>query len=185
MRLFAINCWKVLLLVFSFENVLSSQSSKSPFLQLFLCGVEFRMYLKGLIGKHKNKVYIWLCKKDATLMALTLLFFYHLSIICYLSICLSIYLSIYLSSIIFQYQKCVCMYMSILLNELPGLLTRSFVRNLPGGAVVKNLPANAGDMGSIPGPGRSTCYRATKPLCHNYWACTLEPTSHSFWSLRA
>ena len=26
---------------------------------------------------------------------------------------------------------------------------------LPGGAVVKNLPANAGDTGSIPGPGRS------------------------------
>ena len=25
----------------------------------------------------------------------------------------------------------------------------------PGGAVVKNLPANAGDMGSSPGPGRS------------------------------
>ena len=25
----------------------------------------------------------------------------------------------------------------------------------PGGAVVKNPPANAGDMGSIPGPGRS------------------------------
>ena len=28
-------------------------------------------------------------------------------------------------------------------------------RDFPGGAVVKNLPANAGDMGSIPGPGRS------------------------------
>ena len=27
--------------------------------------------------------------------------------------------------------------------------------NFPGGAVVKNLPANAGDTGSIPGPGRS------------------------------
>ena len=26
---------------------------------------------------------------------------------------------------------------------------------LPGGAVVKNPPANAGDMGSIPDPGRS------------------------------
>ena len=26
---------------------------------------------------------------------------------------------------------------------------------LPGGTVVKNPPANAGDMGSIPGPGRS------------------------------
>ena len=24
----------------------------------------------------------------------------------------------------------------------------------PGGSVVKNLPANAGDIGSIPGPGR-------------------------------
>ena len=27
-------------------------------------------------------------------------------------------------------------------------------RDFPGDAVVKNLPANAGDMGSIPGPGR-------------------------------
>ena len=26
---------------------------------------------------------------------------------------------------------------------------------LPGGSVVKNLPANAGDQGSVPGPGRS------------------------------
>ena len=28
-------------------------------------------------------------------------------------------------------------------------------RDFPGGAVVKNLPANAGDMGSSPGLGRS------------------------------
>ena len=27
--------------------------------------------------------------------------------------------------------------------------------DFPGGTVVKNLPANAGDTGSIPGPGRS------------------------------
>ena len=27
--------------------------------------------------------------------------------------------------------------------------------DFPGGAVVKNPSANAGDMGSIPGPGRS------------------------------
>ena len=26
---------------------------------------------------------------------------------------------------------------------------------IPGGAVVENLPANAGDTGSSPGPGRS------------------------------
>ena len=28
-------------------------------------------------------------------------------------------------------------------------------QDFPGGAVVKNPPANAGDMGSSPGPGRS------------------------------
>ena len=28
-------------------------------------------------------------------------------------------------------------------------------REFPGGSVVKNLPASAGDMGSIPGSGRS------------------------------
>ena len=30
-----------------------------------------------------------------------------------------------------------------------------FKRGFPGGAVVKNPPANAGDKGSSPGPGRS------------------------------
>ena len=28
-------------------------------------------------------------------------------------------------------------------------------RGFPGGSVVKSLPANAGDVGSITGPGRS------------------------------
>ena len=31
--------------------------------------------------------------------------------------------------------------------------SRPWVRDFPGGSVVKNLPANAGDMGSIPGLG--------------------------------
>ena len=31
----------------------------------------------------------------------------------------------------------------------------------PGGTVVKNLPANAGDTGSIPGPGRSHMSRSS------------------------
>ena len=30
-----------------------------------------------------------------------------------------------------------------------------FTRGFPGGSVVKNPPANAGDTGSIPGSGRS------------------------------
>ena len=32
----------------------------------------------------------------------------------------------------------------------------------PSGAVVENPPANAGDMGSIPGPGRSHMPRSNK-----------------------
>ena len=40
--------------------------------------------------------------------------------------------------------------------------------DFPGGPVVKNPPANAGDMGLIPGLGRSHVLGATKPVCHNY-----------------
>ena len=32
---------------------------------------------------------------------------------------------------------------------------KMYLRDFPGGAVVKNLPASAGDMGSSPGPGGS------------------------------
>ena len=32
---------------------------------------------------------------------------------------------------------------------------RIWFRDFPGGAVVKNPPVNSGDVGSIPGPGRS------------------------------
>ena len=27
-----------------------------------------------------------------------------------------------------------------------------------------------------------TCYGATKPVHHNYWACALEPASHNYWA---
>ena len=27
-----------------------------------------------------------------------------------------------------------------------------------------------------------TCCGATKPACRNYWACTLESTSHNYWA---
>ena len=35
------------------------------------------------------------------------------------------------------------------------------LEDFPGGLVVKNLPANVGDMGSIPGPGRSHMARSS------------------------
>ena len=44
-----------------------------------------------------------------------------------------------------------------------------------GGLVDKNPPANAGDMGWIPGP-----HRAPEPGCHNYSSHGLEPASHNY-----
>ena len=41
------------------------------------------------------------------------------------------------------------------LFSLPSLSKFTPFGDFPGGAVVKNPPANAGDMGSSPGPGRS------------------------------
>ena len=44
-----------------------------------------------------------------------------------------------------------------LLIFVAGLIIKStqIKRDFPGGAVIKNPPANAADMGSRPGPGRS------------------------------
>ena len=35
------------------------------------------------------------------------------------------------------------------------IVFKNHLRDFPGGAVVKNPPASAGDTGSSPGPGRS------------------------------
>ena len=48
-------------------------------------------------------------------------------------------------------------------------------RDFPGGSVGKNAPANAGDMGLIPGLGNSICL-----MCHNYCSPrALGPSSHN------
>ena len=69
------------------------------------------------------------------------------------------------------------------------------IQSFPGGAVVKNPPANAGDMGSSPGPGRShmprtneahapqllsLCSRACEPQLLSPQATTTEPASHNY-----
>ena len=41
------------------------------------------------------------------------------------------------------------------LAQIFTALLESPISDFPGGTVVKNLPANAGDTGSIPSPGRS------------------------------
>ena len=52
----------------------------------------------------------------------------------------------------------------------------------PGGAVVKNSPANAGDMGSSPGLGKIPHAAEQLSLCATTWACALEPASHKYWA---
>ena len=53
-------------------------------------------------------------------------------------------------------------------------------RNFPGGPVVENLPANAGDTGLIPCPETLCAPGKLSP-----WATTTESTCHNYWSLHA
>ena len=49
---------------------------------------------------------------------------------------------------------------------------------LPGGSVVKNLPANAGEIGSILGSGRSRGEGNGNPL---QYSCLGNPTDRGDW----
>ena len=42
-------------------------------------------------------------------------------------------------------------------SETKSIIRKYLNQGFPGGSVVKNLPASAGDRGSIPGPGRFPC----------------------------
>ena len=53
---------------------------------------------------------------------------------------------------------------------------KNYGTGFPGGAVVENLPANAGDTGSSPGLGRSHMPRSN-------WACEPQLLSLRVWSL--
>ena len=70
-------------------------------------------------------------------------------------------------------------------------------RDFPGGTMVKNPPANAGDKGSSPGPRRSHRPRSNEtrapqllslrsrgcePQLLSLWATTTEPVSHNYWA---
>ena len=67
---------------------------------------------------------------------------------------------------------------SQLLSFLSPIL---IMRGFPGGAVVKNLPANAGDprkMSSIPGLGRSARVGNDNP---HQWSCLENPMDRGDW----
>ena len=61
----------------------------------------------------------------------------------------------------------------------PSIMEKWIQEDFPGGTLVENLPANVGDTGSIPGPGRfhmeplSACATATE-------ARALESVRHSY-----
>ena len=61
-------------------------------------------------------------------------------------------------------------------KESKLLVYKSTSRGFPGGAVVKNPLANAGDTGSSPGPGRSHMLRSS-------WAREPQLLSLCVWSL--
>ena len=50
--------------------------------------------------------------------------------------------------------------------------------SFPGGSVVKNPPTKAGDMGLIPGSGRSSGERNDNPLQHS---CLGNPMVRGTW----
>ena len=47
-------------------------------------------------------------------------------------------------------------------------MLRKMEEDFPGSTVDENAPVKAGDMGSIPGPGRSHMCRATRLMHHSY-----------------
>ena len=66
--------------------------------------------------------------------------------------------------------------------DITVFVIKTSTSGFPSGSVVRNLPANAGDMSSILDLGKPTCQRATKSMHHNSWACALGPASHNYWS---
>ena len=52
--------------------------------------------------------------------------------------------------------------------------------DFPGGTVDKNPPANAGNTGSTPHPGRIRTPQSTKPVHYNYRVCVLGRLGHNY-----
>ena len=68
------------------------------------------------------------------------------------------------------------------------MFKNSKIKNLldfHGDTTDRNPPTSAGDMGSIPGPRRSTWCRTSRPVHHNYLGRALEPQTHNLLSLHA
>ena len=59
-----------------------------------------------------------------------------------------------------------------------SLYSFAFSPDFAGGSVVKNLPTNAGDLGSIPGSGKSPGEAHGNPL---QYSCLGDPMDRGAW----
>ena len=76
---------------------------------------------------------------------------------------------------------CCCCYVSwsgSRFHSCVQFVKKSFICGFPGGSVVKNLPANAGDVFS-PWTGKTPLAVLQVSLCRSYQACALEPRNHN------
>ena len=78
--------------------------------------------------------------------------------------------------------SCAYPYFSPIFFWIFILIFKVIFWGFPGGAVVKNPPANAGTRVQALVREDLTCRGATKPVHHNYWTCALEPASHNYWA---
>ena len=65
---------------------------------------------------------------------------------------------------------------SAIIQDMSHTFKNIYIKGFPGGAVVENLPANAGDRGSSPGLGRTHMPRSN-------WAREPQLLSLRVWSL--
>ena len=73
---------------------------------------------------------------------------------------------------------CVCIYTHIYIYPSMNMCICMCYTGFSGGSVVKNLPANAGDTGSIPGLGRSPGEENCNPLQYSGWE---NPMDRGAW----
>ena len=157
-----------------------------------------KLYIYSMLYKVAFK-----CSVQTILPACKRMLRWKISLRGYLSLSLSLSLSVCLSVCLSIHPSIHLIYLSFIkyhseLTILGVLISYCCIKNYPqiewfkiralgfsGGAVVKNLPANEGDMGSSPGTGRFHMPRSSWACGPHYWACALEPTSHNYWSPRA
>ena len=67
----------------------------------------------------------------------------------------------------------------------PSILECCFkitIQDFPGGTVLGVRLPMQGTWVQALVRDDPTCHRATKPMRHNYWACTVELASHNYWT---